>query len=155
MRQLFVATAGVALLSLSLAARDAQGPAPAGAPRAVQATAPAPTKPAFAGEPRTAAPSPMVAAEQTRIVTSYCGTCHSERGKAGGLSLASFDAMKAHDQPEVIEKMIRKLRAGMMPPPGAKRPDAAQIDQLAGALEARMDEFARAIPIPAGGRSSA
>ena len=70
----------------------------------------------------------MVAAEQTRVVTTYCATCHSERGKAGGLSLASFDAMKAHEQPEVIEKMIRKLRAGMMPPPGAKRPEAAQID---------------------------
>ena len=90
----------------------------------------------------------MVAAEQTRVVTTYCATCHNERGKAGGLSLASFDAMKAHEQPEVIEKMIRKLRAGMMPPPGAKRPDAAQIDQLAAALEARMDEFAASNPNP-------
>ncbi len=134
MRQLFVATAGVALLSLSLAARDAQGPA-AAAPRA-RAAVPGTRSAAGQGPRRPrrapAAPSPMVAAEQTRIVTSYCGTCHSERGKAGGLSLASFDAMKAHEQPEVIEKMIRKLRAGMMPPPGAKRPDAAQIDQLAG-----------------------
>ena len=90
----------------------------------------------------------MVAAEQTRVVTTYCATCHNERGKAGGLSLASFDAMKAHEQPEVIEKMIRKLRAGMMPPPGAKRPEAAQIDQLAAALEARMDEFAASNPNP-------
>jgi hypothetical protein len=90
----------------------------------------------------------MVAAEQTRVVTTYCGTCHSERGKAGGLSLASFDAMKAHEQPDVIEKMIRKLRAGMMPPPGAKRPEAAHIDQLAAALESRMDELAASNPNP-------
>ena len=102
----------------------------------------APTRPARPpARAASAAPPVMVAAEQTRVVTTYCGTCHSERGKAGGLSLASFDAMKAHEQPDVIEKMIRKLRAGMMPPPGAKRPEAAQIDQLAAALESRMDEL--------------
>ncbi len=150
MRQFLVATAGVAVLSIGVAAGRGQAPAPAApaAPRGAQAAAPvqAAARPA----PRGAAParSAMVAAEQTRLVTTYCGTCHSERGKAGGLSLAGFDAMKAHEQPVVIEKMIRKLRAGMMPPPGAKRPAPAEIDQLAGALEARMDEFAASNPNP-------
>ena len=150
MRQLFLAAAGVALLGLGLAARDGQESAPA--PRT---TAPAQTQapvstPARASAPsrRATAPPAMVAAEQTRVVTTYCATCHSDRGKAGGLSLASFDAMKAHEQPEVIEKMIRKLRAGMMPPPGAKRPEAAEIDRLAAALESRMDEFAASNPNP-------
>jgi mono/diheme cytochrome c family protein len=90
----------------------------------------------------------MVAAEQTRLISTYCATCHSERGKAGGLSLANFDAMRAHEQPDVVEKMIRKLRAGMMPPPGAKRPDGPAIGALTLALEARMDEFAASNPNP-------
>jgi mono/diheme cytochrome c family protein len=146
MRQLFVAAAAVAVLGLSTAAREGQTPA-APAPRAQAPATPAPVAKAPSARPA-AAPAPMVAAEQTRLVTTYCATCHSDRGKAGGVSFASFDAMKAHEQPEVIEKMIRKLRAGMMPPPGAKRPDAAQIDALAGALEARMDEFAASHPNP-------
>ena len=133
MRQLFVATAGVVVLGLSLAARDAQGPRPAASP---PRPAPATTAPTPPGPHRRRAPPrprhrrwwPPNRRASSR---TYCGTCHSERGKAGGLSLASFDAMKAHEQPEVIEKMIRKLRAGMMPPPGAKRPEAAHIDQLA------------------------
>src|SRR5688500_3728208 len=69
--------------------------------------------------------SPLSSAESTAVVAQYCVTCHSERGKAGGLTLAGFDAAKAHANAEVVEKMIRKLRVGMMPPPGAKRPDAA------------------------------
>jgi hypothetical protein len=48
----------------------------------------------------------------------------------------------------VVEKMIRKLRAGMMPPAGAKRPDADTLAALTGALEARMDEFAAVNPNP-------
>ncbi|MEP7118445.1 MAG: DUF1592 domain-containing protein [Acidobacteriota bacterium] len=151
MRQLLMAVAGVSLLGLGLAARETPGsgvsvqsaPAPAARPDQRTPAAPRPVT------SRSAAPTPaMVAAEQTRIITTYCATCHSERGKAGGLSLAGFDAMKAHDQPEVVEKMIRKLRAGMMPPPGAKKPDDAAIDALTSALETRMDEFAASNPNP-------
>ena len=90
----------------------------------------------------------MTAADQTGLVTTYCATCHSERAKAGGLSLANFNAMRAQEQPEVVEKMIRKLRAGMMPPAGAKRPDTATIAALTSALESRMDETAAVNPNP-------
>jgi mono/diheme cytochrome c family protein len=152
MRQLFLATAAVALLGLGLAARDNPRPAAVVSEVAAQAQTPAPAPPARRAAPparSTAAPPPaMVAAEQTRFVTTYCATCHSERGKAGGLSLAAFDAMKAHEQPEVVEKMIRKLRAGMMPPPGAKKPEPGTIDALTTALERRMDEFAASNPNP-------
>ena len=50
--------------------------------------------------------------------------CHNDRAKAGGLTLASFDAGAATEHAEISEKVIRKLRAGMMPPAGARRPDA-------------------------------
>ncbi|MCC6990302.1 MAG: DUF1592 domain-containing protein [Acidobacteria bacterium] len=90
----------------------------------------------------------MSPAAQTELVTTYCAGCHSERAKAGGLSLAGFNAMRAQEQPEVAEKIIRKLRAGMMPPAGAKRPPAGALDDLTGALEARMDEHAAVNPNP-------
>src|SRR5579859_3938086 len=85
---------------------------------------------------------------QTALVKQYCAGCHSEKGKAGQLSLASFDATKVTDTPAVGEKMIRKLRAGMMPPPGARRPDPAALAGLAEALETRLDAAAAAHPNP-------
>ena len=90
----------------------------------------------------------LAPAAQTDLVTTYCAGCHSERAKAGGLSLAGFSAMRAQDSPEIVEMMVRKLRAGMMPPAGAKRPPAGALEDLAGALEARMDEHAAAPPNP-------
>ncbi len=84
------------------------------------------------------------------MVKQYCTSCHSDRGKAGQLTLASFDASKAADPDQLTttEKMIRKLRAGMMPPASARRPDAAQITALAAALESRIDRAALTNPNP-------
>ena len=104
------------------------------APRAVPSHAPAATT--------------MLAAEQTAVVKQYCAGCHSERGKAGGLSLAAFDATTVEAHGETTEKMIRKLRAGMMPPSGARRPDAAVLSGLAAAFEGRMDRVAALKPNP-------
>ena len=97
-----------------------------------------------------AAPTGMTAAEQTALIRQYCATCHSERAKAGGLSLAGFDAAKrASEHRASSEKMIRKLRAGMMPPAGAKRPDAAAHRRRSPtALETRMDDAAALNPNP-------
>jgi hypothetical protein len=90
----------------------------------------------------------MTPAAQSDVVATYCATCHSDRAKAGGLSLAGFNAMRAHESPETAEKIVRKLRAGMMPPAGAKRPADGGLDGLLHALEARMDEFAAVNPNP-------
>jgi Protein of unknown function (DUF1592)/Protein of unknown function (DUF1588)/Protein of unknown function (DUF1587)/Protein of unknown function (DUF1585)/Protein of unknown function (DUF1595) len=68
--------------------------------------------------------------------------------KSGGLTLASFDMARAEENAPVAEKMIRKLRAGMMPPPGAKRPDEEPLRGLAASLEARIDQAAAANPNP-------
>ncbi|HKB09327.1 MAG TPA: DUF1592 domain-containing protein [Vicinamibacterales bacterium] len=84
----------------------------------------------------------------TALVKQYCSGCHSDRGKAGGLSLASFDAASAVEKAPTVEKMIRKLRAGMMPPPGARRPDEAALRGLADALETRIDRAAAIKPNP-------
>src|SRR5689334_7884736 len=89
-------------------------------------------------------------AEQNALVKQYCTGCHSDRGKAGQLTLASFDASKAADAEHLVttEKMIRKLRAGMMPPATARRPEPDQITALAAALETRVDRAAALNPNP-------
>jgi mono/diheme cytochrome c family protein len=87
-------------------------------------------------------------AAQTAMVKQYCASCHSDRGKAGGLTLASFDASAITSNPQSTEKMIRKLRAGMMPPAGAKRPEGDALLALAEAFETRLDRAAAANPNP-------
>jgi mono/diheme cytochrome c family protein len=91
-----------------------------------------------------------VAAEQTALVKQYCVTCHNDRGKdrAGSLTLAAFDAADIEHNGEVAERMIRKLRAGMMPPPGARRPEASVLQDMAASFEARLDKAAALTPNP-------
>ena len=87
-------------------------------------------------------------AEQNALVGKYCATCHSDRGKAGGLTLAAFDAGRLERHGDVAEKIIRKLRAGMMPPPGAARPEPASLAGMVSALETAMDTAAALEPNP-------
>ena len=84
--------------------------------------------------------------DDSAVVKQYCVACHNDRGKSGGLSLAAFDVAHAEAQAEIAERMIRKLRAGMMPPPGARRPEAAVLQELAQTLETRVDRAAAAKP---------
>jgi hypothetical protein len=90
----------------------------------------------------------MLPAEQTALVKQYCATCHNDRSKAGQLSLQSFDAAKLEEHGELAEKMIRKLRSGMMPPSGARRPEPAVLTALLGTFESRMDKHAALNPNP-------
>src|SRR5690349_9690825 len=87
-------------------------------------------------------------ASPTQIIKQYCIGCHSERGKAGGLSLADFDVVRSTERPEVSEKIIRKLQAGMMPPAGARRPGDDTLLTLRRAIETQMDRWAAANPNP-------
>ncbi len=95
-----------------------------------------------------AAPRAVPAAASSELVATYCATCHSDRAKAGGLSLAGFEAARAPEHGELAEKIIRKLRAGLMPPAGAPRPDAATLAAFTAGLERRMDDAAAAHPNP-------
>ena len=92
----------------------------------------------------------MPPSEQNAVVKQYCVGCHNDRGKdrTSGLSFQSFDAAMAADHADVTERMIRRLRSGMMPPVGARRPDAATIASLVNALETRIDRAAALSPNP-------
>jgi hypothetical protein len=80
------------------------------------------------------------------VVVRTCVGCHSNRAKAGNLSLEGFQVDAAAEDRDTTEKMIRKLRAGQMPPPGARRPEAAVLANLAETLEAKMDAAGAASP---------
>ena len=83
----------------------------------------------------------------------YCVTCHGGKRKAGGLSLDGFEIATAATNAEVAEKVIRKLRAGLMPPAGPPRPDAAAVREYVQVLESRIDSVAASSPPNPGWRS--
>src|SRR5947208_4311911 len=86
--------------------------------------------------------------DHNAVIRRYCVTCHNETRKTGGLSLATFDVAEAGRNADVSERMIRKLQAGLMPPPAAARPDAAAQAALIAALEINVDAAALAKPNP-------
>lgn len=92
-----------------------------------------------------AAPTP---ATERALLDQYCVTCHNDKTKADNFSLQREDIYGVGDHPEVWERVIRKLRAGMMPPPGMPRPPLAQYEQLRDWLEAQIDQKAAAHPNP-------
>ena len=91
---------------------------------------------------------PAAVAGPNEVVAEYCLRCHSERRQVGGLVLEGFDIADAAERRPTVEKMIRKLRAGMMPPNGQPRPEPQVIDAMATELEDAMDEIAARNPDP-------
>jgi hypothetical protein len=86
--------------------------------------------------------------DHNAVVKQYCVGCHNERSKAGGLVLDGFDVGKVTDHAAVAEKMILKLQAGMMPPPGSRRPEEPVLARLVNTLETRIDTASAARPNP-------
>lgn len=84
----------------------------------------------------------------TGVVQTYCQVCHNDALMTGNLSLEGFDVENAPDHAETAEKMIRKLRAGMMPPPGMPEPGPDTLLALVEELETRIDRAAAANPNP-------
>src|SRR5207253_4676118 len=69
-------------------------------------------------------------AEPAEVVNKYCVTCHNDKARTGGLTLEHADFADVPRGAETWEKVIRKVRAGMMPPTGAARPEATQWHAL-------------------------
>jgi hypothetical protein len=82
------------------------------------------------------------------VVDKYCVTCHNQRLKTGGLTLDSPELANVAAHADVWEKVIRKVEAGMMPPAGVPRPDAATKKALIASLEGVLDRAAKASPNP-------
>jgi len=137
---LAVGVAAAGFLNVARAA-TLQKPAPP-APRAPTAAAGTATTRA-----RSAAPA-MTLDEQRALLERYCAGCHNDRLKTAGLSLnpAPVDAVPAHAA--IWEKVIKKLRAGTMPPDGRPRPDRATVSALVTSLEATLDQAYARQPDP-------
>ncbi|MBI4476206.1 MAG: DUF1592 domain-containing protein [Acidobacteria bacterium] len=87
------------------------------------------------------------------VLKRYCLSCHNDKRKAADLnvlSLEGFNVARAAEHAETAEKVIRKLRAEMMPPAGMPRPDAQTYAALINALETTVDAAAAAKPNPGG-----
>ena len=99
---------------------------------------------------QTANPAVMPAAQPgTRaMLDTYCVTCHNQRTRTAGLALDEVDAAAPHTTPEIWERVIARLRAESMPPPGRPRPDASTYHAVATALEAGIDRAWSAHPAP-------
>src|SRR5688572_4666870 len=73
------------------------------------------------------------------FLDQYCVTCHNQRAQTAGLLLDQMDLGRIEEEAEVWEKVVRKLRAGMMPPYGARRPDTGTIEKFTAWLEDGLD----------------
>jgi len=99
------------------------------------------------GQQSPAAPATSATVQRV-LLDKYCVTCHNDKTKVDNFSLQKEDINAVADHPDVWERVIRKLRAGMMPPPGMPRPPLAQYQGLRDWLEAQIDTKAAARPNP-------
>ena len=100
--------------------------------------------PAAAHPPLPANPG---AAPVDDVIERYCTRCHSERRMRGNLSLEGFDIARADESAEVAERMIRKLRAGMMPPPRFPPPSRGHPRRVGAVLGGRGGRGGRRPPV--------
>jgi mono/diheme cytochrome c family protein len=90
------------------------------------------------------------AAAAREIFSKYCFTCHNQKLKTAGLALDQLDLAHPGDSAATWEKVVRKLRAGMMPPSGLPRPDFATREALLTWLEGELDNSAATMLPPPG-----
>ena len=93
-------------------------------------------------------PASPSASPETEVVQRVCARCHNARRLLGNLSLEDFTVEEADRNADIAEKMVRKLRAGMMPPPGQPRPAGDTLLALVERLESVLDAAAAENPDP-------
>src|SRR6266850_777283 len=99
------------------------------------------SKPTSTHQARPQSPPPGTATQRA-LIDQYCVTCHNARLKTAGLLLDELDLAHLGNHAEIGEKVVRKLRAGLMPPAGMRRPDAATLESLIGWMEHELNRSA-------------
>src|SRR5665213_933680 len=133
----------------SVVVSSAQAPPPA---RPATATAIVPVTPVAAH----AAANELTAATERELFTRYCVGCHSQKAKAAGmdssrkLTIDNVDFTNVHPQAEKLELVVRKMRAGQMPPAGVRRPEPAVYKSMISWLENELDRTAVPFTPPPG-----
>lgn len=93
----------------------------------------------------------LSAESQQALMVQYCLWCHDDVERSGDLSMSQLDLIdltSADENAKIVEKIIRKLRAGMMPPPGQPRPDPTTLKAFVESLEQNIDKASAANPNP-------
>ncbi len=94
------------------------------------------------------APSQAPSLSPRAMVDEYCVTCHNQQARTGGLALDTLNPGNVAGDAEIWEKVVRKLQAGLMPPPGMPHPPEAQRQAFVAYLEKTLDADAKAHPDP-------
>lgn len=82
------------------------------------------------------------------MLDRYCVTCHNQKAKTANITFDTMDLAQVGKDAAVWERAVRKLRGGMMPPPGMPRPDLATVNSFVAFLETSLDQAALASPNP-------
>jgi hypothetical protein len=82
------------------------------------------------------------------MLDHYCVTCHNQKAKTAGITFDTMDLSQVGKDAAVWERAVRKMRGGMMPPPGMPRPDPATVNSFVTFLETSLDQAALAAPNP-------
>jgi mono/diheme cytochrome c family protein len=121
----------------AVVATSAQAPAPASKPPAAKVA------PVAAHAPT--ATNDLNADSEKELFTRYCVGCHNEKAKKAGvdssrkLTIDTIDFKDPHKHAEKLELIVRKMRAGMMPPVNARRPEPAVYKSMISWLETELD----------------
>ena len=110
------------------------------------------TQPGAAASPAqaqtVAATAGASSANAQALLSRYCVTCHNPRTLSGDLTLDGVDLAAVGSHPDIWERVVRKLRAGTMPPRGRPRPDTPAVASLVAWLEHELDQAAATRPDP-------
>src|ERR1700736_2936289 len=79
------------------------------------------------------------AAPEKTLLTRYCVSCHSEQAKIGGIVLEKVNLDRPGENANLLEKVLRKVSTGEMPPRGLPRPEPAVAKAFTASLEAALD----------------
>jgi hypothetical protein len=96
-------------------------------------------EPLGAQRPEAVAAGPNSTTPEAAFLAQYCIGCHNQRAKIAGLTLDTLDVARVGPDAETWEKVVKKIRTGMMPPSGARRPERGALDGFAAELETRLD----------------
>jgi mono/diheme cytochrome c family protein len=142
-RALVVATAAFAA---AVCASVAGSPPQTQVPSDSRVVAPSQPRTVARSDPRSDAPAHL--GTFAPLINTYCVACHNQRVKTAGITFDDADLGDVSKDAELWEKAARKLRGGMMPPPGARRPDPAAVETFVSALEGSLDAAAARNPNP-------
>jgi mono/diheme cytochrome c family protein len=95
-----------------------------------------------------ATPPPSGTPKHWPVLQKYCVECHNTEDWAGGVAFDALGPETIGTEAETWEKAVRKLRTGMMPPPGEARPQRTTLDRFASEIATRLDQSAAARPFP-------